>query len=421
MKAIITALNKGKIPIGLIYALVSAAFIISKLFDGFWRWLFGSVGLGFLVYLPILGTLVGIGWFIASNVSQAIFPKSIGKILLFLFLFTLLGILILESFPQVAFGIYTLTPIIYGVIAYHSFQEYWKGSIPTLTIILFGFIFLGALLDFFFAVPWSGFGFEIGDQEVAGARAWTTNGIERVSGFSRASYALARQALLAGILYGSYGTSKFIKLLFWVLALAVTVMSTTKSLILAWLILTLVFFFILIIPKWGGKLFASALPILLVLVGISLPISSLFINYSNAFKDNPLISIFMSSFRARLTFTWPLSLEYILQNGSMWVGRGLGGIGTPMAGRELFYSPADNMYVYLFGLFGLSSLLFLIPWMFKIAKMRPFDDSDELFFYLFFIFYLIIGVSGGIEDGLLGFFFGMGITHLYRGRKKNEP
>jgi hypothetical protein len=104
----------------------------------------------------------------------------------------------------------------------------------------------------------------------------------------------------------------------------------------------------------------------------------------------------------------------------MWVGRGLGGIGTPMLGREPIYSPADNMYVYLFGLFGFSSLLFLIPWIVRISKMRPFDSAEELFFYIFFVLFLITGISGGIEDGLMGLFLGMGIAHIFLRKSKYE-
>jgi hypothetical protein len=82
----------------------------------------------------------------------------------------------------------------------------------------------------------------------------------------------------------------------------------------------------------------------------------------------------------RVDFMWPDALSGWLEHGSLFIGRGLGGIGFPQLGLEWWrYNAADNLMIYLLVSFGLLALVYV--GLFLRGLTRTFDAKEpDLFF-----------------------------------------
>jgi len=399
-----------KIPLHWVYGITAFVFLLAKVMDGFLRWFFGLAGLGPLVYVPVaasLGIIVLHGIVVLSRFRGPLFATVCGVLFV---IFAGLGLFFLGVPKQVAFGIYVFSPILFGAIAYRGFFVERHSWLVPFAILVTALTLSGALLDMKFNLPWAGFSFEVGGEEVSGTRAWTTHGLERIAGFSRASYSLAKQSIIAALLYEAFGTNPWLKFGIWIISGGVVALSTTKGVLVAWLCISLYFMGRKILPRW----MIMALPLLSVLCGILLPALSYFVDFSPYFDNNLILKIALGSFRSRLVITWPLAIQMVQDHGSLILGRGLGGIGTAQVGRELFYSPGDNMYVYFFGIMGLFSLFIYVPWLWTINKLKPYSNSDDHFIFLISLLVFIYGITTGVvEDPFIGFFLGLSLAHLF--------
>jgi hypothetical protein len=407
----------GFVSLHWVYGVVAIIFLSFKILDGFLRWAFGMVGLGPLVYLPVAASLGVLAVHCVVKLSEMRSPIFAVFGFMIVSVFAGVGIFMFGVPKQVAFGIYVFTPLMFGIVAYQGFFTRYQHHMPTMALVSFIVIALGALLDVQFALPWSGFSFEVGGEEIQGARAWTTHGLERVAGFSRASYSLAKQAIIAALAYIAFGSNTYIKLAVWFAALAVIAVTTTKGVLVAWLCLTLYF----VGKRFLPSILIRLLPLSGVFVGILLPALSYFFDFSNLFKNNIILKIALGSFQTRLVQTWPNALEMINHHGSWLIGRGIGGIGTPQVGKEAFYSPGDNMYVYFFGIMGMLSFALYVPWLWQIWKLKIYQFKDDHFFFLISVLVFIYGITTGVvEDPFIAFFLGLSLAHLFQVHKAHD-
>jgi len=406
-----------RIPLHWLYAVTALIFLFSKVLDGLLRWVFGSVGLAPLIYLPIAASIAVVLIHTTILLSKFRSPLFGAIVMTLMAIFVVIGYALIGVPKQVAMGFYVFIPMFYGAIAYKGFFVEKQHLLSKLALAITALTAFGALLDFFFSLPWAGFSFEVGGQEVTGARAWETYGIERISGFSRASFSLAKQSIIAALLYIAFGKRQWLKIAIWFVSLAVIVLSTTKGILVAWLVLSMIFAVRMIAPYWMLR----PIPALIVITGIALPAMSHFMDFSHAFENNIILKIALSSFKSRLIFTWPVAIQMVLDHGSLWIGRGLGGIGAAQIGREFFFSPGDNMYVYLFGIMGLSSLLVYIPWLWTVNRLKPWLSKPDFFMYLFTLLVFTYGITTGVfEDPFIAFFLGLSFTHLFHKRKESH-
>src|SRR5262249_44684862 len=88
----------------------------------------------------------------------------------------------------------------------------------------------------------------------------------------------------------------------------------------------------------------------------------------------------LSSFMDRVDFMWPDAVSIWRDHGTLLVGRGLGGIGFAQQATEWWrYNAADNMMLYLFVTFGLLAILYVVVFLWGIA--RTFDaDAQGAYF-----------------------------------------
>lgn len=403
------AIFEGRIPLNWCYAVLAIIFMFSKILDGLLRWVAAPI-----VYLPILASLGVVATHTLIILSRLRSPFFAFLSSLLILLGLLIGYGTLGHVSQVAFGFYILIPIIFGAISYKPLFIDYQRWLPTLGITALTVITLGAIIDFKFDVPWSGFSFELGGLQISGSRVWHTHGLERVAGFSRASYSLAGHAILSALLVVSFSSKQMIKILAWLIAGIVIALSTTKGLLIVWLVLLLV----LPIQRFLPKSFLMLLLTIAAIVGIAFPITSYYIDFSSFYQKYPYLTLAIDSFRDRMVNVWPMTVQMIIDHGSFWIGRGLGGIGTPQRGYENIYSPADNMFLFLFGVFGMASLLLYIPWFNKLLRLKPHKNRLDYFMYFLMLVTFIYGISNGIiEEPFFAFFLGASFSHLFLFRK----
>ncbi|GAF02032.1 lipid A core - O-antigen ligase [Saccharicrinis fermentans DSM 9555 = JCM 21142] len=264
----------------------------------------------------------------------------------------------------------------------------------------------------FCSFPWEGVDMSIGNIIVDTSRtAYAAGGFKRVAGFGRNWSNPAYFALIATVLNYSY--IKHIKFRHIILVLVFFIgilISTNKGAIITFLIIS---FFAVIIRKVPSYILKIVMLATLLIV-IALPLLSwnevLNVDYSS------LVSrIIFSSFKARVEDVWPQALILIKEHGSLIFGRGIGGIGAPQLIFEpSIYHPADNLFIYLYGLFGVFSCVIFAYLGVKIMVLSIKDSRDTIFVAYLILSFLGIGVIGSaLENGILNFFFGIMLASLY--------
>src|SRR6478609_3960617 len=221
---------------------------------------------------------------------------------------------LLFQLSSVGFALYTWTPFFLGLVLVSLRLE---GLLLRAALVWWGFAVAGVLLNTFVKFPWMGATFEVLGQEAQVARDWTTNGIERLAGFSRASFTAANEIALFSML----------------LAARVRMHAALKVLIL------------------------------LAGVMVALPCASGMQDLLNDTSTSDVGFLTLSSMLERAAIMWPAAFQLIAsdKNPLEWVlGRGLGGIGAAQAIFEpLKVNSADNLFVFLYVTFGSGAALFV--------------------------------------------------------------
>lgn len=332
-------------------------FLFSEVMTGPLRFLLSMANLSALVYVPkilLAATVLGVTLYrlYVGRISTAF-----ALTLLIFALSSLVGWIYTGNLMQPAFGIFALVPLLYAVMAEPALRKAGSRILPYV-VVLWCLAAVGVAIDYYTNVPWTGLEYTLGGFSVEGSREWTTFGFERVAGFARASFEAADQLLLLSIVIVFLSERKLLKPIVWIATGILIYWTTTKKTSGTWIILTLVL-------PWMNAHFtptviirqaAWVIPTLAALIGIALPVSTLFITYQLNLNDF-VSQVLFASFDERLTYVWPASLDLALTHGSPFFGRGIGGIGIAQKYfEEILQMPADNFFIYLYVIFGVFSL-----------------------------------------------------------------
>ena len=304
------------------------------------------------------------------------------------------------------------------MVGYPTFRRSWtRLNLPLGWLWLIAVV--GVFLNSAYTFPWVGFSYEVQGITVEGARQWTTFGISRLSGFSQASFAAANQILLLGSFVVATSRRWGWQLVVWSASGAAIYLTTTKSISGIFVLLSLFLVLKRFVPRpvWG------LLPATVVVVGVALPLSTLVVPYALDLESR-LSQVLLLSFDARLTDTWPRTLELVAQQGNVLLGRGVGGIGTPQRYFEpmaQLSSPGDNLFLYLYALVGVSVLPVMLVYALSAARLEPRDRLDS-FFFMALLSVLLLGVTSNVlESGIFSLFFGLSLRHVLAARWQPRP
>jgi hypothetical protein len=369
------------------------------------RYLLNEADLIFLAYVPQILTLSLLIWSLLRPKLNAVYILS----LCLLLLFTLLGMVYVDKIPQVLFGLYLWTSFLLGIIAYSVVSRNWA-KFQRHCLVLSIIVLSGVLLNVRFDFPWVGLDYALGNIDVSVSRLWQTYTFERMAGFSRASFEAATQILLFGLVVMFGQTSHWMRLTIWLAGGIGIVLTTSKGAVAAYLILS----GYLLLRRWLPPIFWKALFTSTVLLMVAFPVTVLLLDYEPR-SGNTLIRLIFGSFSERLAYIWPEAFAMISQHGNSLIGRGLGGIGTAQHYFEpTLENPADNLFVYLYGIFGLGSLVVICVTIITSYSLRIGKVNIDSFAFAL----LLAGASYGltsnvIESPVFSLFLGVTLHHIF--------
>jgi hypothetical protein len=198
--------------------------------------------------------------------------------------------------------------------------------------------------------------------------------VPRLAGFARASFDAATIVLVLTVPILASRWNVLWRVALWVLAFATIWLTTSKGALLALAALAVwrVLEGFRAPRQWviGWTLFfaacCAALPIAAVQFGFGVRRST--------------VASWLSSFMDRVDFMWPDALSGWLEHGSLFIGRGLGGIGFPQLGLEWWrYNAADNLMIYLLVSFGLLALVYVAVLLRGVAQTFDANEVDPFF------------------------------------------
>lgn len=328
--------------------LIVEAFLVSLLLEAPLRFYTNYFGFGYFIYLPKLLMAA----YIIYSLLKLHNKKLIGLYILFTFLilFSFLNIGVLQSL----FFLWSMVPFFYGIVIGRRFFD--CHNLVRINIYFFVAV-AGALLSYFYEMPWIGMDANLAGYDVNVSKEWDSYGIARISGFSRVSFNLATQILFLAMLIASRNKSSSYRFIIWAVAGWVIMISTTKATIISWVLLSLVYIFIFFGYYRFTRLFCLIaffffFSLTFLLPSIDFKTISNLVDYGN----DPILMFALSSFMERFEWMWPDSFALMnLGDFTNYLsGRGLGGLGA----AQVYFEPekfraGDNNFVYMLVNFGL--------------------------------------------------------------------
>jgi hypothetical protein len=316
-----------------------------------------------------------------------------------------------RDLTQVLFGLKTYLPFLFGAALGATLPPATPGRRARwLARAIFAAAVAGVIANLWLEWPWEGLSYRLGDQgqEIVGARTWTTRGIKRISGFSRASFeaAIAVASLSLVLVAGRrLGVPALATL---AIALATVFLTTTKGILVALALVLVDLAARSLGPAAGRVAVHSALTWTLGALVAFLPLISwsggMLLDTSTDLQD-----LLLQSMNDRLESCWPAAWKLIVEDGSPWTGRGLGGIGTAQLYFEAeLYNPADNLLLYLVGNFGALGALLLVALCARVARLGRSPQPLDQVLGLAGIVILAYGMTTNVvESPLLSLWLGL--------------
>lgn len=377
------------------------SYIYFDLFAGVTRYLLPMAGLALLNYIPAALAAPAV---LLSLLSRAVVgPRSTKAQVTLIFLTVLVVVALLQGrIPQeIALAFYVSLPLLLGVVIGDRQME---DVIYRHLAVAFWVASAGVIFNTFIQFPWSGATYEVLGQEVVASRAWESQGVQRLAGFSRASYAAAAQIVLGFICYQRRLRRSIVGVLSLLLACVAVYLTNSKS-PLASLGVVIGVYIVLWLTSRAPRLRALGLSTILV-VAVLCVFAMPFFAVENRLALYPKgegLGLEYSSLGDRVVNTWPQALALIdwRDQAQVLLGRGLGGIGVPQSIRETPYmNPADNFGIYLFVTFGICYVIFIIMILYGGAKAIRLSGKRHVP-YVLIVATLVIGTMANVVEGAL--------------------
>jgi hypothetical protein len=354
---------------------VLTIFMFSEVASGLLRFYLDQFSLAQLIYVPKLLMVFVFLYTIAIEGFSKVYLSIFAAILWGGVIGLARGI----EYTNILFAIYIFLPIFFGVVCGRKHQLI-AGWCTRIFLILFSFLFVGLVIDYFYSVPWKGFEYQIGDSIIEGSREWSTAGVDRLAGFSRVS---ASAGILTAI-FSAYIScnlkARWAVVLCLICAFVAISLTTNKASMLG---LVCSIYYLIFRHQ---RINVAVLVFGLVLVGISLPFSTIFIDY-DADLNSASSEFFLASFYDRLNRTWPGYIDIVSSYGFPEFGVGLGGVGAALKLFSVESEPgillyslavADNTALYIWGIFGLLGFIFIAYFGFAVVKMQKMKGVEGI-------------------------------------------
>ncbi|MCX5570957.1 hypothetical protein [Kaistia nematophila] len=364
-----------------------------------------ALGLVGLSYAPFLAVAALVAAYVVTAFGS-LRRDAIALAILALPAFWLPYALLLGQPPaQVAFGLYTWMPVFLGMVVVATGAA---GAALRLVAFVWAVAVAGVLANLAFRFPWVGESYEIFGVQAEFAREWQAFGVDRLPGFSRASFTAANQIAIGGALLLAGAMPSARKVVVWLVSVVAIGLTTSKAPLAAMFAAPL---FLLLHDRLPGRSrfrFSQFVIGGLLAVAIGLPVAALLgLRFG---EGGNLAFLSFGSVVARMEEMWPRA--YALLDPAwprLLLGVGFGGIG---AGQAYFdparFSPGDNLFVFLATTFGVGALVFVVAfWRGDAALFEATPPRHRLFFLLAMLVLILGAMANVVESVLSGFLLGL--------------
>lgn len=398
-----------------LFPLAVAAYISFYVFEGLIRYALHLSGADTLIFVRDALLLVPLLiLFLQQLFRKALHPA----FLLYLFVIGLHGIVMMcniGSFMAVLYGAKMLMTLVAGALAASALLQPQRWMVRL--VFLFWLVSLaGILLDkFYMEMPWMGMETTIGDVQVELGRDWQISGAEkRAGGFMRSSINAATVVPLLALMLIFHMRSLLLRAAIAAATVPAIIWTTQKGPILAY-VLTLGV--CLVAVRKPVPVLRFGILVMLVLM-VALPV--ILPGYSMPRAEGVFS---FSSFYQRVEDMWPDAWRWIRLHEAFPFGVGLGGI----SGAQRLYAlhdmnAADNMFVLMYGYFGVMSLVYLAGIALVVLRLKNDYVPAKAQALATLLFLLTYGcVISLLEDQMASLFLGAALAwlaHSVRNQRK---
>lgn len=377
-------------------------YILSLILEGPIRYILYLGGGQYILYSRDLFIALCIICYLLHAAREFVIDRLLLVIIIIFIFHSIISLYYVGNISMILFAWKVYFPLFFGILFGQLFFINLRLTVKYFTILCIVAI-VGVFVNYYKTFPWEGLEYTLFGFDIEAVRFWTAWEFKRVSGFARTSFDSAIQILLLAIFLICYLKNKSLKLLLWLLAGSAILLTTTKGVILAYLVTSLLIIIIRYIPNY----FNIYQKVLFVLIGIVI-ILPLFSVQSLGVGNIPLL---FKSLYERMIISWPDVFKLVQENGNILLGRGLGGMGTSQLYFEIQkYNPGDNIFLFFYANFGILGAGYLL---YLSIIGQSIDLNTELYYYLFIISFFIYGITTTCtENAMFNFFLGNYIAYV---------
>lgn len=387
---------------------VAISLIVVETFSGALRYVLDLASLGALLYVPKALCVLLAGLALTRLKIQRLF----WFLLLALLLSTGLGLLHGGSLKNPAFSVFMYIPLLFGLVCGEHLEQRKRLLCWVIALCLLASIG-GVLLDMSMPLPWKGYLYNLGDQQLSGNTAWNADGIDRPGGFARMSTTAAMLIALFTLFLAAFTRSRGLLLAMFLVAATAIVLTTNKSTAAAFLLTVP----LLVLANY--RLASGVIFTLVVLIGVGLPLTSLLVNLDPGLASSGNAGM-LSSLYDRMINTWPDLVRNLDARGWSLQGAGFGLVGSTVGLFPLDQTLpviADNTAVYLWAQFGLTGLLLYLMLLGLLMRLREKNSwMGRGLLNMTFCIIIVSWTTDVMEVSICNLFLGMAIAHALRRR-----
>lgn len=389
----------------------SLIYLLIDVTDGALRYFLATHGLEIVLYLRDVFACSAVVGVFFLGLWRGRVQKVTLCLMAILLVWGIVGFVIFGNILQILFGAKYFLPTFLGIAVAPLFLH----RSPKTTFLIF-LLWLIAVVGLLWAMqtefPWEGFHYDVAGFNIQGNRKWDVDDVRRLSGFSRASSQVSGQLVILGAYLLCFSESMLLRITIWIFSGYGIFLTTTRSAFIAYGALTLLWLsYFTLKSKFFEKLLM--LGVLGVMIGLPL-LSPTNFRLVDSMDQGGVIST--SSFSDRTKIVWPAALKLISEHGTVLTGRGVGGISNAQKYFEWNnYNPADNLFLFLLGTFGLFSLLFLFIIIFRLLRINIHHSSRNAFAFAMGLTFFAIGITlDSTGFAMLTFFFGIMLGGVWK-------
>lgn len=370
-------------------------YILILIFEAPIRYILNKVGLAALIYAKdgIIIILIALG------LKKMMFNRNHLIIFIITINSFIMATIYVGNYKQIGFfALKVLAVFLAGIIEYKNILkdiEENKGFYIFCFIVTTG----GVIINNFISFPWEGVKYEIGNSVITASKQWSSLGQKRLAGFTRNSINASTYIMFcAMVIQLNKNVKKPIKIICCILTFYSIYLTTTKGMIISCVLFYVINFFDF---KFNKKVVINVLIGFMILLPIFSTVCEPVFDFLKENLEYEIYTKYFDSFRDRLCNTWPKALKLATDHGNWILGRGMGGIdGSQSIYEHLLYCPADNMFVYLYVIFGIPSMLIFFCIIKKVNGMK-FKSQEDIYLYNILLIVCSYGIISNVLEGSL--------------------